>query len=205
MRPVIKSSLLCLSFLICAATCAAQAGKPQPAAPVAEGDPQAWKEYSSTEGRFSISFPGKPSQETKVLEGSDAQVKLNIYRLKTLAEYSVMHADYPIPMNDPAVAKLALDEGAKGAVASINSELLEINEITLDGNPGRFLKERMTGGEILWVRIFLVGQRMYQIAVTTPREEGLPAQTVNVYKTAADKFLNSFKLLKEEKPAGGKP
>lgn len=205
MRRVIKSSLVCLSFLIWSTVCVAQADKSPTNVPLAESDPQAWKEYSSAEGRFSILFPGKPGQDTKVIEASDAQFKLSIHRLKTLAEYSVMYADYPVPANDPAVAKLVLDNGAKGAVASVRSELLEINEIMLDGHPGRFLKQRMPGGEILWVKMFLVGQRMFQIAVTTPREDGASPQTISLYKTAADKYLNSFKLLKEEKPAGVKP
>lgn len=205
MRLVIKSSLLCLSFLIWSVVCVAQADKSPTNLPLAESDPQIWKEYSSAEGRFSILFPGKPGQDTKVIEASDAQFKLSIHRLKTLAEYSVMYADYPVPTNDPAVAKQVLDNGAKGAVASVRSELLEINEIMLDGYPGRYLRQRMPGGEILWVKMFLVGQRMYQIAVTTPREEGASAQTISLYKTAADKYLNSFKLLKEEKPTGVKP
>ena len=114
-----------------------------------------------------------------------------------------MYADYPIPVGDAEVAKKVLDNGAKGAVESVNSELLELKEVALDGHPGRYLKERMPGGELMRVKMLLVGQRMYQVAITTPREEGASAEMVKQYETMADKFLNSFKLLKKDlKPAG---
>lgn len=134
------------------------------------------------------------------------EFKLHIHNLKTVAEYSVMYADYPIPVGDPAVARSVLDDGARGAVASVNSELLELKEIALDGHPGRYLKERMPRGEIMRVKMILVGQRMYQVAITTPREEGAQAEAIKQYETMADKFLNSFKLLKkDEQPAGSRP
>lgn len=167
--------------------------------PQAGNSPQAWKEYSSVEGGFTVLFPGEPTRETQVMEAApDARFKLFIHKLKTLAEYSVMYADYPIPVGDPAVAKNVLDYGAKGAVAAVNSELLELKEITLDGHPGRYLRERMPGGEIMQVRMLLVGQRMYQIAITTPREKDSSVEMVKAYEAMAEKFLNSFKLLKKE-------
>jgi hypothetical protein len=75
--------------------------------------------------------------------------------------------------------------------------LLELKEISLDGHPGRYLKQRMPGGEIMQVKILLVGQRLYQIAITTPREEGASVEISKAYETTADKFLNSFKLRKK--------
>lgn len=189
-----------------AAVCVAQDNKPASNTSPVETNAAAWKEYSSTEGGFSILFPGIPGVSTQLFDvAPGVQFKLHIHSLKTPNECSVMYADYPIPVGDPAVAKNVLDSGAKGAVASVNSELLELKEITLDGHPGRYLRERMPGGEIMRVKMILVGQRMYQVAITTPREEGATAELVKQYETTADKFLNSFKLLKKaEKPARSK-
>lgn len=204
LKLLIKSCLVCTAFLVWAVVCVAQDTKPPSNTAPAETNPQAWKEYSSAEGGFSILFPGTPGDNTQLLDAAPGvQFKLRIHSLKTpSAECSVMYADYPIPVGDPAVARGVLDNGAKGAVASVNSELLELKEIALDGHPGRYLKERMPQGEIMRVKMILVGQRMYQIAVTTPREEGAAAETVRQYDSVADKFLNSFKLLKE-RPKGG--
>jgi hypothetical protein len=203
LKLLIKSCLLCTAFLVWAVVCVAQDGKPPSNTSPAETNPQAWKEYSSAEGGFSILFPGTPGDNTQLLDAAPGvQFKLRIHSLKTSsAECSVMYADYPIPVGDPAVARGVLDNGAKGAVASVNAELLELKEIALDGHPGRYLKERMPRGEIMRVKMILVGQRMYQIAVTTPREEGVAAEAVRQYDSVADKFLNSFQLLKE-RPKG---
>ncbi|MBC8029532.1 MAG: hypothetical protein H7Z16_05420 [Pyrinomonadaceae bacterium] len=169
---------------------------PGPKAPQAESNAQAWKEYSSVEGGFSILFPGTPSQETQVIEAAPGvRFTLHIHKLTTLAECSVMYADYPISVSDPAVAKSVLDNGAKGAVAAVNAELLELKEITLYGHPGRYLKERMPSGAIMRVNMVLVGQRLYQVAITTPPEEGKATETVKTYEKMADKFLSSLKLL----------
>ena len=165
-----------------------------------ETSAQSWKEYSSLEGGFSILFPGNPTQETQVIEPAPGvRLNLRVHVLRTLAEYSVMYYDYPMPVSDPAVAQSVLENGAKGAVASVNSELLEFKEITLDGHPGRYLKERMPSGEIMRVKMLLVGQRLYQVAITTPREDGASAATVKSYAAMADKFLSSFKVTKDRK------
>lgn len=204
LKLLIKSCLLCAAFLVWAVVCVAQDGKPPSNKSPTETNPQAWKEYSSAEGGFSILFPGTPGENTQLLDAAPGvQFKLRIHSLKTPSvECSVMYADYPIPVGDPAVAKGVLDNGARGAVESVNSELLELKEIALDGHPGRYLKERMPQGEIMRVKIILVGQRMYQIAITTPREEGAAAEAVKQHDAVADKFLNSFKLLKEKPKAG---
>jgi hypothetical protein len=200
----IKNYLSCIIVFVWAVGCVAQDSQPSSNTSLVETNSQVWKEYSSTEGGFSILFPGAPSESSQLVDAAPGvQFKLRIYTLKTLAEYGVMYADYPIPVGDPAVAKSVLDNGAKGAVASVNSELLELKEIALDGHPGRYLKERMPRGELMRVKMFLVGQRMYQVAITTPREEGATPEMVKQYETMADKFLNSFKLLKKnEKPPG---
>ena len=171
------------------------------AAPAAQTEikPSAWKEFSSAEGRFSVLFPGVPALENRVLEPAPGvEFKLRIYSVMTPAECSVMYADYPTPISDPEAARSVLDNGAKGAVASVNSKLLELKEIALDGYPGRYLKERMPSGEIMRVKMVLVGQRLYQVAITTPREDGISSEQAKKYQQMAEKFLNSFKLTKSE-------
>ena len=85
-----------------------------------------------------------------------------------------MYADYPSWANDedPALAKKILDDGLAGAVAEVKSKLLEVEEISLQKHPGRQYTERMPNGNILRGKTFLAGNRLYQIAITTPKEEG---------------------------------
>lgn len=156
-----------------------------------------WKEFSSVPGKFSALFPKPAVLSVKPVKLSPkVEINLYIYSLTSSAEYSVMYADYPIPTDNPTVAKNILDFGAEGAVASLQSELLEKKEITLDGNPGRYLKEKLKSGEILRVKMILVGQRLYQVAITTPSETGAAEESIKLYQKTADKFLDSFKLIK---------
>ena len=52
----------------------------------------------------------------------------------------------------------------------------------------------MPNGTVMQVKMVLVGQRMYQVAITTPSEDGADPETVGFYNSTAQKFLDSFEL-----------
>ena len=160
-----------------------------------EDNPANWKRFVSMEGRFAILFPGSPTVSTETVDAQPLKFVLHKHQLHTIAEYGVMYADYPKSVTDSTPADVLLDQGAKGAVAAVNSQLLSIGSISVGGYPGRFLKERMPNGTIMEAKLILVGQRMYQIAITTPREDGADLETVRFYGAIATKFLDSFELI----------
>jgi hypothetical protein len=172
----------------------------------AEYDSKAWKEFTSTGGRFAILFPATSKEETQTLDTPGGKFELHIHRLQTFAEYSVIYADYPPPISDadPAVARRVLDNGLKGAVAEVNSELLDVKETSIDGHPGLAYKEKMTDGSILRGKSYLVGRCLYQIAITTPKEENVPADTIRFYDSIAAKFLGSFRLIEDVESTQGR-
>ena len=195
MTHLIRYSFLLLFLLPTGFPASQQPLAKQTTAP--EANPTNWKNFESTEGRFSIQFPGSPKVGTEPLD-SDGKAVLHKCSLTTKAEYGVIYADFPTKIEGAADANRVLDDGANGAVASVNSELLSSSEISLANNPGRQLKERMPDGAIMHVRMFLVGQRLYQIAVTLPPTQGANAEDVAVYEQAATRFLDSFKLAAPE-------
>lgn len=197
--------LLLLILLGCAALSAAQDTKPSPkdVTQAAENNPDSWKVFSSTEGRFSILLPGTPKEETEEVDTPSGKFEIHKLTLRTFADYGVIYADYPMQINDSATANQILDNGAKGAVAEVNSELLSMTKISLDGHPGRLLKERMRDGSILRAKMLLVGQRLYQVAITTPKEEGVKAEAISFFDSTASKFLDSFKLTSQERETLG--
>jgi TonB family protein len=76
-----------------------------------------------------------------------------------------------------------------------------MTDISIDGHPGRLLRERLPNGNILKAKMYLVGQRLYQIAVTIPKPDSSPDMG-RAYEKFADKFLDSFKLTTEQKALG---
>jgi TonB family protein len=204
----LKHSLRCALFLLILtgslSPCLAQTNKSageQPPGPDGEFNPASWKEYFSAEGRFSILFPGTPQEGVHSVDVQGGQLKIHVHNLKAYAEYGVIYADYPIPVGDPRVAKQVLDNGAKGGAAEVNAELLSMTEISIDGHPGRLLRERLPSGSILKAKMYLVGQRLYQIAVTMPKAE-TDADSGNAHEKLADKFLDSFKIVAEQATGG---
>lgn len=162
--------------------------------PSPEYDPKSWKEFSSAEGRFTAQFPGAPRKNTQVVAVPGGQLEVHIYELQTFAEYSVIYSDYPSAPSSAAVAGRVLDNVVKNAVKAINATLLSATEISIEGHPGRLVKQRLPGGSILRAKFYLVGRRLYQVAITTPPEEGASAASVRFSDEFASRFLDSFKL-----------
>ena len=119
---------------------------------------------------------------------------LHRYSLSTLAEYGVIYADYPEKIETDEEKNRVLNNGAKAAAENVHSELLSLKEITVDGNPGRLLRERMRDGSSMYAKMVLVGSRLYQVAATLPRPGVVNAESMQVYEDAATRFIDSFKL-----------
>ena len=188
--------LAALTLLAPAAPVAQEKPAAQNAAPLAaERDPGAWREYASPQGRFAVLVPGDMTLNTQQLPTPDGKgVTLHIHSLGTSAEYGVIHADYPFEVSGAEMRRRLLDDGARGAVESVGAQLLEAKEISLGEHPGRALKELMRDGRVMHARMYLVGSRLYQVAVTLPKLDAADPATAFAEETAA-KFLDSFRLL----------
>ena len=193
MSHTFRCVLLILSILILCPSVMAQTW-PVELRQSAEAKPENWQTYVSNEGRFSTLFPGTPRVSQEAVNHGVVRFLMNKTELRTFAEYGVIYADYPKSVTDSTPADVLLDEGAKSAVAEVNSQLLSISPISLNGFPGRLLKERMPNGQIMQAKLILAGQRMYQVAITTPREDGNDPAVVGFYNAVATKFLDSFQI-----------
>ncbi|HEX8118560.1 MAG TPA: TonB family protein, partial [Pyrinomonadaceae bacterium] len=182
---------LLITLTLLAPAARAQGQTPAPLAD--ERDPGRWREYISPVGRFAVLVPGNLVLKTQQMPAPGGRdITLYVQTLSTTAEYGVIHADYPFPVNSPEVQKRLLDDGARGAAESVGARLLDLKEVTLGEHPGRALKEEMRDGRVMHVRMYLVGSRLYQVAITLPK---LDADAAAFGEEVASKFLNSFRLL----------
>jgi hypothetical protein len=147
--------------------------------------------YTSTSGKYSISFPGKVKetvQEVLLPDGAKTKVFSAMHEASATKVFVTTYSDY-----DEASAKSmppkkllenARDGGAKGG------NLVEDKEITFgaDKIPGReYLIAK--GPFFMRFRAYLRGNRLYQVGVVAGTKEEVMAPDANAY-------FESFKLLK---------
>jgi hypothetical protein len=142
-----------------------------------------WIEFTSKEGRFSATFPGKPKVTKEAGEGI-ATTTCEVSRDRGTIGYLIVFKDFT-PANPNADPKTVLDAIAKKQAKNTRKK----RDIKLNGFDGielvldlddRGLKMSMTN------RIFFVKGRLYQVLVV---------QTANAKeKPQVEKFLDSFKL-----------
>jgi hypothetical protein len=144
-----------------------------------------WKVFPGKDGRWSVWFPGLPTEEKVSTPTQVGTLEATIWMVSLAANvaYAVSETEYPkdIPKKE---IEARLDGARDGMVNKVKGKLVSEGKITLTGGyPGREAVVRI-GDATLLVRIYLVNRRMYQLMVLAG--EGAEPAT----------FFDSFKVLK---------
>lgn len=126
---------------------------------------QALSQFSSAEGQFSILVPGKPKAGTYVLRTRDASVTAHAFSASS-SSMGLMCGYYDFPSPQADVERI-FDNTRDGSLKYINGKLLHEEKVTLDGYAGRRFRSTGIRNVFLDEEMFLVGQRMYLITITT--------------------------------------
>jgi hypothetical protein len=190
-------SMLLISACHVMAPAVAQAQEPLPPPPPAKDYfPDKWDEYTSEQGRFRISFPGKPKAES-------SPVGVEFLSYSGVLEYRVSYVDEPDLTDDPNSVKRYLEEtkAASQLIANIGNErIIKEKAVTIDGHPGYFLHVESTKA---WVRTVEIvgGKRVYTIVVEGRKGRPNELEGKDDFEKLAMGFINSFKLI----PSSAKP
>jgi len=153
-----------------------------------------WKQYTSVEGGFSIQLPGEPQGQKIILDTQVGRTYLNMYTLNRKDDnfiYSVGYVDYPDELFSLKSAEQILDDGRDGAARNVQGVLTKESNISIKGYSGReFTIEVGNGEAIVKAKLFLVGQRVYQLMVTTDKKW---SDSYNIKR-----FLDSFQLIENK-------
>ncbi|HCN19236.1 MAG: hypothetical protein A2060_04080 [Planctomycetes bacterium GWA2_50_13] len=152
------------------------------------------EEFSSSEGRFSAWFPNKPAEEVQTLNSPIGQLKLHIFMVTGEKHFfCVGYCDYPYAGVQTVPVSVLLDGARDGALENlqriVKATLLSEKSISLNGYPGREIKVKCEGSKytvISWGRYYLVENRLYSVAVTSPVQE--------IDSTIPQRFLDSFQF-----------
>lgn len=143
--------------------------------------------YTSTDGRFSVLFPGSPTKNDQriALSGSDSVILHQFLFDGNNLSYIVMYNDYPAKYvaGEP---QSILGSVRDGSIESLKATLSSDGPIDLNGVPGRAFQSTDKDGTTYVARDFLNGQRLYQVMVTV----GAGSSAAQ-----AESFVNSFRIL----------
>ena len=151
--------------------------------------------YANEPGNFRVLMAGKPGHSKQTL--SSAAGELSLTSMESVDDDQirriVVYSDLPLPIVQSSDPNLLLEGGIRGMSGNGQWTVEKQEPLTLDGHPGREVRfgvnspstsEKGTGK----VRIFLIGNRLYQAIMVGP--------ATKVNEEELDHFFKSFELLR---------
>lgn len=151
----------------------------------------AWRAFTSEKGGFTVSVPRVPTEQTNRVTTAVGAVDMNLYVCEAGdVAYFVGYSDYPQSFVEQADVAGLLAGAMNGAAGGVGGTIRSSRDISLEGHPGKEFKAdaKINGRDGTFEgRVFLVGNRLYQIFVVGLKHKASPAKI--------DQFLRSFTLL----------
>jgi hypothetical protein len=151
-----------------------------------------WKEFESKTGKCAVMMPGTPTENKQTFPTDAGPVEATLYMLESDGgdvAYLMGFNDFPADLVAQSDPNTMLDGARDGAVKNVGGKLLEEKKITINGYPGREIKvsaQGENGENIVYARVYLVKNRLYQALVVFPKKILRQADVT--------KFLTSFRL-----------
>lgn len=145
--------------------------------------------FVSQDGGFKATFPVKAQATSMPVKTGELEVKMNMVAAeKDGASFVVSYVDYPAGSLGQKPPDQAFQDIIDGTVGNVQGTLRSADPISLGGTAGReVLIDVPEQNVAVHERIFLVGDRLYQVMY------GGPKGTESAKDATA--FLDSFKLL----------
>lgn len=134
-----------------------------------------WSTFTSAAGKFSVSMPGTPKEQKMEVPSPIGAIQFYLFTGRDRNyEFVASYNDYPASVVSQGNVEKMLDGARDGAVGNINGKLQSEKKITLKNFPGREIHVLTPDGKAaLKYRIYLVGNRLYQVGIvsTNPFQE----------------------------------
>ncbi len=155
----------------------------------ASASAQEWKKFSGDSGRFSVELPGEPKQQKQDVQTDAGKITITMYIVEVgNGGYFVALSDFPAALVQAADPEVLLANARDGAVRNVRGKLVSDKAITLGEHQGReiqFEADNPAGKIVGRARLYLVGNRLYQLLVVGQGAEALEQ---------SGKFFGSFRL-----------
>ena len=203
-RSAFLLSLLAGLCVLCLAQDNRTSDEPSPPPPPAlEYRQDNWKEFSPSEGGYSVLMPGTPELAIEQEQLAFGKFQQRFHHLQTgTGDYTIGYFDLMAELSDSKSSKSLLDAGRTQMFTTNNNwKLLNERDYRIEGSRGRELLIK-DGDIILRRRHFLIGSRYYQITLTvsrlvafqTGKPSSNPSDFTEFYQLIVTRFFDSFKL-----------
>jgi hypothetical protein len=156
-----------------------------------------WKDFTSKEDGFTVSFPTTPEIESKDNQYDFGKVTVRMYTSNPREGvfWRVATHHYPEPFASETKPKQLIEMMRDGMAENTKSKVEGVQEISLEGHPGQeFVLQGSnpitTKPLTMKVRLFAVRGRVYQLAVVAPLNDDSLGEEASL-------FFKSFRLLKQ--------
>ena len=152
-----------------------------------------WRAFGPEGAGFSVQMPGVPERRREVARGAAGSIETDVYTLDLPAGgfYSIVVSRLAKRADPGRETALALESAVDRAVASAAARLVSKQTVFLGGSTGRQVEAEVpesavAGGATLKGRVFVSGERLYEVMAVVPRAEADSPATA--------RFLDSFEL-----------
>ena len=151
-----------------------------------------WQMVASSDGKYAIEMPGRPTQMTQKINTATGPADLHGYMIEASSReaYISSYIQYSRQIIASRSTDGHLRAAQQGTIKSFpNSRLLVDREISVGRYQGRFYILDLGDGSAYTSSIYLVGDRLYQNVAVTPKDRADSADVI--------KFLQSFRVYRE--------
>jgi TonB family protein len=196
-------ALLLLTFISSSVSSLLHQSKPVIESPaLRKHAPDGWKEFSSSEGGFTILFPRTPRKSTGAVDVGTLVVKTYTYSAQDdAALYSVTYFDVPHAVDDSKVSGELLLGIRNFVLAELKGTLLNDIPVSLENNAGRSLEISVPGGGTARAMIIIAEHRLYRVTVV-PAKRVAPEAEASA-RAVSTRYLESFNLIPIDRSAEG--
>lgn len=147
-----------------------------------------WRDFNSTDGKFSVRMPGDPKEETNTIETDSGEITIHLFGVPIgNSDYIVAYSDYPEELVNSKGSTGILESARDGAIGNTKGKLISGEPVELNGFPGlKLVVESPDGTGIAQAMIFLVGNRLYQVFVAAEKDTAYSEENLA--------FLDSFQF-----------
>ena len=149
--------------------------------------PDSWTTYTSNDGHFHITFPGKPeesAQDDKAEDGTPSTIHFSTYSASDNEVYMAGWIDMTNCFPKDLPMKKMLENRRDGAATSLSAKEVTTITTNVDGDPYiefTFATDDFVGKD----RIYIINKFQYSIITIFSAKTGISA--------SADKFITSFR------------